>query len=148
MAFGRGTWRNCRDQEWAGGMDAPASLFLPPSISWQCLSWWNQVPVPWALSLRSFQDTVQSRGRWRVELVGVSVNHPDLKLRFFCWCEHGVKRNKPSEWTEIHATENTHLQLMSCNSLQAISAGQFLVFNQQNQFLSFHERKSNLDLFG
>lgn len=80
------------------GHGCPSLTFLPPSISWQCLSWWNQVPVPWALSLRSFQDTVQSRGRWRVELVGVSVNHPDLKLRFFCWCEHGVKRNKPREW--------------------------------------------------
>lgn len=98
MAFGRGTWPNCRDQEWAKGHTYPSLTFLPPSISWQCLSWWNQVPVPWAVSLRSFQDTVQSRGRWRVELVGVSVNHPDLKLRFFCWCEHGVKSNKPREW--------------------------------------------------
>ena len=53
--------------------------------------------VLWAPSLRSFQDTVQSRGRWRVELV-VSVNHPDMKLRFFFWCKHGVKRNKPREW--------------------------------------------------
>jgi len=90
----------------------------------------------------------------------VSGNHPKTKLRFFCGYEQGVeetclsnipglRRKKPREWAGIHSTEKDYLQLMSCNSLQAISAGQLLVFSQQDQFSSFQERKKNsLDLSG
>lgn len=83
---------------------------------------------------------------------GVSGNHPKTKLRFLCSCAQGVEETclssvlacggtKPREWAGIHSTEKDYLQLMSCSSLQAISAGQLLVFNQQDQFGSFQERK-------
>jgi len=41
MAFGTGTWPNYRDQEYVKGHGYTSLIFLPPSISWQCLSWWN-----------------------------------------------------------------------------------------------------------
>lgn len=92
VAFGRGTQANCRDQEWAKGHRYSSFAFFTPSVSWECLSWQDPVEFQWMLSTEG--PPAHSAG-WRTEegrTGAVSGNYPDVKLRFLCWCEGGVRR--------------------------------------------------------